>query len=213
MKVRLTWTTTLGLMPVLILGCGSTDNPIREETPEPPTEPRIETVSPVLGDWRLLEIIWLKVGVLTHHIDSGGWFYGANPNILTFAPDGVFDLTNRYPIEEVASLDWLEWLGLEHVQEIVVTHRGKYHIGVNQLRLNLIVTRVEPKEEGPEIRRDLENPVFLYDFSFNDGVPLDYILTDDGNQLELRREEGEYMVKFLHRRPKTDLNMGLADEN
>ena len=76
----------------------------------------------------------------------------------------------------------LEWLGLLHVQEIVVTHRGKYHIGVN-----LIVTRVEPKEEGPEIKPNLENPVFLYDFWYNDGGPLDFILTDDGSQLEFEK--------------------------
>ena len=94
-------------------------------------------------------------------IDSEGSIAGANPNILTLAPDGIFELVQRYPIQEDI-LHWLEWKGWEHIQEIVVTFRGKYYVGANQLGLILIVTRVAPKEEG------------------------------------------EYMVKFIHQRPKTD---------
>ncbi len=199
MKLILTWATIIGILLVFIVGCGNTENPVGET----PTEPPAHIDSPILGDWRLMDIIWLKDGVVMNQIDSEGSIAGANPNILTLAADGIFELVQRYPIQE-DELHWLEWKGWEHIQELVVTFRGKYYIGENKLRLNLIVTRVEPKEEAPEIRRDLENPVFLYDFWYNDGGPLDFIHSDDGNHLELRREEGEYMVKFIHQRPKTD---------
>ena len=197
MKATLTLTTILGVTAALIVGCGNTDNPIGEETPEPPAEPPTQIVSPILGDWRLLDIISFKDGVETNRIDSkvGTSF------ILTFAPDGIFDVVIRIPIANVTSLHLLEWLELEHIQEIVVTHRGNFHIGVNQLRLNLIVTSVKPKE-APKIDSDFENPIFWYDLG-NPGGPLDFIHSDDGNHLELRREEGEYMVKFIHQRPKT----------
>ena len=203
MKLIPTWTTIFGILLVFIVGCGNTDNPVGERTPEPPTEPPAHIDSPILGDWRLMDIIWLKDGVVMNQVDGAGSIAGANPNILTLAPDGIFELVQRYPIPE-DELHWLEWKGWEHIQEIVVTFRGKYYIGVNQLGLNLIVTRVEPKEEGLEIRPDLEDSVFLYDFWYNDGGSLDFIHSDDGNHLELRREEGEYMVKFIHRRPKAN---------
>ena len=197
MKVISTWTTILGILLVLIVGCGSTDNPIGEETPEPPAEPPTQIVSPILGDWRLLDIISFKDGVETNRIDSkvGTSF------ILTFAPDGIFDVVIRIPIANVTSLHLLEWLELEHIQEIVVTHRGKFYIVENRLRLNLIATSVKPKE-APKIDSDFEKPIFWYDFG-NPGGPLDFIHSDDGNHLELRREDGEYMVKFIHQRPKT----------
>lgn len=206
MKVGPTWTTIMGLMAALIVGCGSTDNPIAEEAPEPPTDSPTNIVSPILGDWRLMDIIWFKDGVVTGQIDGAGWIYGADLNILTFAPDGIFSLTQRFPIQEEVLLDILEWKGKGHIREFIVTFKGKYHIGVNQLRFNLIVTRVEPREEVLKYNPGLENSVFLYEVWFNDGRAMDYIFTDNGNQLELSREQGEWMVKFIHRRPKTEQN-------
>ena len=202
MSARLAWTTMLGVMSVfLIVGCGNTDNPIGEDAPEPPTEPPTHIVSPILGDWRLMDIIWFKDGVVTGQINGAGWIYGADLNILTFAPDGIFSLTQRFPIQEEVLLDILEWKGTGHIREFIVTFKGKYHIGVNQLRFNLIVTRVEPREEELEYNPGLENSVFLYDVWYNDGGAMDYYLTDGENQLELTREQGESMVKFIHRRP------------
>ena len=209
MIVRLNWKTILGVISVFVIGCGSTDNPVGEETPELPNEPPTQVVSPILGDWRLLEIIWFKDGAETQRTgpDFLGWYINKGPLILTLAPDGIFEAMRRFPIEDVAHISLLESLGLEHIQEIVISYRGKYHIRANQLRLNLIVTRVAPME-APQIESDFaENSDFLilaYDVWYNDGGSLDYSLSDNGNQLELRREEGEYMVKFIHRRPNTE---------
>lgn len=46
--------------------------------------------------------------------------------------------------------------------------------------------------------------MLAYDIWYNDGGSLDFIHSDDGNHLELRREEGKYMVKFIHQRPKAN---------
>ena len=205
MKAKLTWTMMLGLISVIfIVGCGNTDNPIGEDAPEPPTEPPTHNVSPILGDWRLMDIIWLEEGVVIGQIDGAGWIYGTNPNILTLAPDGIFNLTHTYPIQDEVTLDVLESKGKGHIREFTVTYKGKYHIGLNQLRFNLVATRAEPREEGLEYIREFENVLFLYDVWYNDGGTMDYFLTDGENQLELTREQGESMVKFIHRRPKTE---------
>ena len=199
MILTLTWATILGILLVFIVGCGNTDNPVGERTPEPPTQ----NVSPILGDWQLQAIVVLKDGVETQRIVGSSV---ESITLLKLQPDGIFEVVSTVPIENVASLDLLEWLELQHVQEIVVTHRGKYHITGNQLRLNLIVTRVKPKE-APKIDSDFENPRFWYEFG-EPRSPLDYFLTEDGNNLELRRETKNdttiYTVKFLHRRPKAN---------
>lgn len=203
--MSLSWTMIMGVIFALVLGCGSTDNPVGENTQKPSSEPPTHIVSPILGDWRLMDIIWFEEGMVTNQIDGAGWIYGANPNVLTLAPDGTFNLTQRYPIQE-EHLEILEWKGWGHIQEVLVIFRGKYHVGENKLRLNLIVTRVEPKEEAPEIGQEYENPEFLYDVWYKDAETLDYSLTDNGNQLELSREQGEHMVKFIHIRTKTEKN-------
>ena len=205
MSARFAWTMMLGLMPVFfIVGCGNTDNPIGEDAPEPPTEPPTHNVSPILGDWRLMDIIWLEEGVVIGQIDGAGWIYGTNPNILTLAQDGIFNLTQTHPIRDEVILDRLESKDKGHIREFTVTFKGKYYIELNQLRFNLIVTRAEPREDVLENRPGLEKSLFLYDVWFNDGGAMNYFLTDGENQLELTREQGESMVKFIHRRPKTE---------
>lgn len=205
MSARFAWTMMLGLMSVFfIVGCGNTDNPIGEDAPEPPTEPPTHVVSPILGDWRLMDIIWLEEGVVIGQIDGAGWIYGTNPNILTLSQDGIFNLTQTHPIRDEVLLDRLESKGKGHIREFTVTFKGKYYIGLNQLRFNLIATRAEPREDALENRPALENSLFIYDVWYNDGGAMDYFLTDGENQLELTREQGESMVKFIHRRPKTE---------
>ena len=213
MKVSLSWTTILGVIFVLVLGCEGTDNPIGEEIQEPPTEPPTNIVSPILGDWRLMDLILFTDGVVTIQNTTAGSIFGANPNILTLAPDGIFNLTQRYPIQEEEDLELLEWKGKGHIHEIIVTFRGKYRLGANQLWLNRVVTRVEPREEALEYKEFFEDPLFVYDiWAFTDegthGKLLDYSLTDDGNQLELRAEKGtknvKYAIKLVHRRLKTE---------
>lgn len=203
MKVSFSWTTILGVIFFLVIGCGDTDNPVGAEIQEPPAEPPTNIVSPILGDWQLQAIVVFKDGVETQRIVDSSV---ESITLLKLEPDGIFEVVSTVPIEDVASLDLLEWLELQHVQEIVVTHRGKYHITSNQIRLNLIVTRVEPKE-APKIDSDFENPIFWYEFG-EPRRPLDYFLTEDGNNLELRRETINdttiYTVKFLHRRSKAN---------
>lgn len=213
MKVSFSWTTILRVIFVLVIGCGDSDNPIGEEIPEPPTEPPTNIVSPILGDWRLMDLIWFTDGVVTNQNTTTGWIYGANPNILTLAPDGIFNLTQRYPIHDEVYLETLESEGKGHIHEIVVTFRGKFRLGANQLWLNRVVTRVEPSAEALEFKEFFEDPFFVYDiWAFTDegthGKLLDYSLTDDGNQLELRAEKGtkdvKYAIKLVHRRLKTE---------
>ena len=197
MKEISTSTTLLGLMLVTIVGCGSNDNPIGEEMSEKPVEPPMQIISPILGDWHLQAITWLKDGVETQRQDFTSFSF-----TLTLDPDRIFEVVHRFPTESVTSSVFLELKDWEHIQEIIVTHRGKYYIDENQLRLNLIATSVKPKE-APEIDSDFENPIFWYDVG-NPGGSLDYSIADQGKELELRREEGEYMVKFIHRRPKNE---------
>lgn len=203
MKVSLSWTTIPAVIFVLVFGCGDTDNPIGAEIQEPPSEPPTHNVSPILGDWQLQAIVVFKDGVETQRIVGSSV---ESITLLKLEPDGIFEVVSTVPIEDVAGLDLLEWLEMQHVQEIVVTHRGKYHITGNQIRLNLIVTRVNPKE-APKIDSDFENPRFWYEFG-EQRRPLDYFLTEDGTNLELRRETKNnttiYTVKFLHRRPQTE---------
>lgn len=90
MSAILAWTTKLGEMPVFfIVSCGNTDIPIGEDALEPPIELRTHIASQILGDWRLVDIIWLKDGAVIKQIDGAGWVYGTRV-YLTLAPVGVF---------------------------------------------------------------------------------------------------------------------------
>ena len=204
----------LGVIFALALGCGSTDNPVAEDNQEPPTEPPTNIVSPILGDWQLMDFISYVDGVVKHQNATTGWIFGANPNILTLAPDGIFNLTQRYPVyEEELLLPASKGEG--QIQEIIVTFRGKYRLRTNQLWLNRIVTSVEPWtfREEPILEWKYEDPEFVYDiWAYTDlgshGKLLDYTLADDGNQLELRAEKRTkdviYAIKLVHRRLKPE---------
>ena len=200
MSARLAWTKMLGLMSVFfILGCGNTEDSIREGRTDPPTETPTQNPSPILGDWRLLEILVFTEEVVINRIAVGEHWVFRGSIALTLAPDGIFDITHKRSLEEVIDVIPNKW---KDIDEILVTFRGKFKLGTNKLWLNRLSTRVKPKE-AVEIDLGLADPEFWYD-PLDSGGPLDYSLTDDGNQLELRREEAEYMVKFIHRRPKIE---------
>ncbi len=212
MNVSLSCAMILAVIFALALGCGNTDNPVAEDIQEPPTEPPPHIVAPILGEWHLMDIIWYVDGVVTNQNNTTGWIYGANPNILTFAQDGIFNLTQRYPIQE-EYLEILEWKGKGHIQDVIVTFRGKYRINANQLWLNRVVTRVEPREEALAYSPEFGNPIFVYDYwAHTDlgthGNLLHYSLADDGNQLELRAEivskNVMYAMNLIHRRLKNE---------
>ena len=121
-QMILIWTAILGMMIVVIVGCGSDDSPIKEEMPQLSIEAPNPYVPLVLGTWRLQTVTWLEKGVVNQSIDfSSGLF------TLTFKPDKTFEVIYRYPIEEAISeiLRPAEW---EDIQEIIVTFPGKYGI-------------------------------------------------------------------------------------
>ena len=200
MKVTWSWTTTLGIMLVAVAGCGNTDHPIRE-VPKPPFEPRAPADLLIVGSWQLQEITWFKNGIETQRID-----YSPIPYILTLEPDGFFHAQYNVPVATVTTQSWLEWIGLEHLQNenIMVTYRGKFQTVNNQLWLNLTSASARPKGAG-EIDRDFEDPVFFY--HLGDPGPLDYSFSDENYRLQLKREfltpEGDNLtVKFPHHRLK-----------
>ncbi len=200
MKVNLIWVTVLGMMLVKMVGCGNTDDPIRE-MPKPLSERQGPSDSRVLGDWLLQEAIWLKNGVETQRIDYSPFSFS-----LGLMPDSYFFATYKFPIEYLETQRLLESNGWEHLQDqdIVVAFRGKYQTNNNQLRLNLTSASAKPKE-AREIDRDFEEPGFIYYL----GEPdlLYYSFSDDGNQLQMKREfltpEGDnHTVIFPHHRLK-----------
>lgn len=193
MKEISPWKTLLGIVFVFIVGCGSSDNPVGEEISETPVEPPMQIVSPILGDWHLQDVTWLNDGVATGRLE-----FTLFSITLTLDPDRIFEIVVRYPIEIFANSFIREQNGWQHIQEIVVTHRGKFYIVENRLQLNLIATSVKP-EEAPDIDSDFENPIFWYYVEQSRG-PLDYSIADDGKELELRRQKGRYTMKFFHRR-------------
>lgn len=199
MKVTTACASMLGLLFVMILGCESTDSPIGKETQQSPTDPLVPVDAQILGSWLIEEVIWFKEGVETQRIDRQQIDYGMFALTTTFMPDRLFYATYRHPIEKATDPSWLEWLGLEHLQDqdIIVTFRGKFQINYNQLWLDLTSASAKPKEAG-EIDSDFEEPVFAY--HLGDPGLLDISYGDDDGRLELIRQEGIYMVKFLHRR-------------
>ena len=202
MKVILIW--GLGLAIVTMVGCGNADDPIRE-VPKPPSEPLVPTDLFIVGSWQLQEITWFKNGIETQRIDSRSIGYGLFAPTITFMPDGLFHATSQFPIEKVTSLSWLEWLGLEHLQDqdIIVTFRGKFQINDNELWLDLTSAIAKPKEAG-DIDSDFEDERNLFVYYLGDPGLIDISFDGDDTLLEFTRQEGIYMVKFFHSRVEGD---------
>ena len=201
MKVIWIWTTVLGIMLVAMAGCGNTDDPIGQESLKSPSEPRAPDDPRILGSWHLQETVWFKEGVETLRFDRQQVDYGPSALTMTFTSDGYFYGTFKHPIEKTADPRWLEWIELEHLQDedIVVTYRGKFYISDNQLWLNLTSGSARPKEAG-DIDSDYEDERNLFIYYLGDPGLLDISFRDDDNLLEFTRQEGIYMVKFLHSR-------------
>lgn len=182
MKVKLIYAMALGMAVVTMVGCGNADDPIRE-VPKPPSEPLVPTDLSVVGSWQLQGITWFKNGIEAQREDLSSF-----PYILTLEPDAIFDVTYSVPVKMYVDQSELEGTGLEHLydQDIIVTFRGKFQTKNNQLWLNLTSASASPKEAG-EIDSDFEEPIFLY--HFDDSGPLDYSSSDDGNRLQLKKED------------------------
>ena len=195
MKVILIWTAILGIMVVAIVGCGSDDSPIKEEMPQPPTEPSNPYIAPIFGTWHLRLVTVFEDGVQRQQHDARSLLF-----TLTFKPYRAFEVIHRYPIERAADLDFLKSVGLEHIQRIVITVQGRYRIGEKQLWLDVDRATVEPKE-APEIDSDFENPTAFF-FYVDETGRADYSLSDDGNRLELEVKRGNVSAKLIHHRIK-----------
>ena len=198
MKVTLIWKVILGMMVVVVVGCGSEDGPIKEEMPQPPTEAPNPYIAPILGTWHLQTMSAFENGVQKQRLDF-------NPALitLTFNLDKTFEVIHRYPIEAAVNeiLRPAEW---EDIQEIVVTFPGSYGIDEKTLRFYVDRASVEPKDAG-EVDSDLEDPIFLYHIELEVGKgtrPMDYSLVNNGNQLELVAKKGKNRAEFIHHRIK-----------
>ena len=195
MKVTSIWTAILVMMVVAIVGCGSDDSPIKEEMPQPATEPPNPYIAPILGTWHLQTMSAFENGVQKQRIDFDLFLV-----TLTFKPDKTFEVIHRYPIEVFADLEFLKWKGLEHIQEIVVTFPGRYGIDEKQLRFYVDRAKLEPKE-APEIDSDFEDPIFFYHIE-RKARSMDYFLVNNGSQLKLVVKEDKNRAEFIHHRIK-----------
>ena len=195
MKVILIWTAMLGMMVVVIVGCGSDDSPTKEEMPEPPTEPSIPYISPILGTWHLKTVIAFENGVERGQLDLGPFLF-----TLIFKPDKTFEVIQRFPLEREEYLEILKQKGLEHVQRIIITFWGKFEVDEKQLRLDVDRATVEPKE-APEIDSDFEDPMNFF-FWVDETGRLNYSLSDDGDHLELEIKQGAERANLIYYRIK-----------
>ena len=207
MKVFLTCTAILGVMCISMAGCGSNGNPLEMETQEPATEPPIPTftptpnVAPILGTWLLQQS--------THRFNDDIKFhdYGDTSSAyLTFKQNRTFEAIFIRPIQKVTRISSLAWKGLQHIEEITITFRGEYQIGVNQsgadqLWLNLLTAEVKPKE-APEVDSDYANPIFYLVGNVGANRLWNYSSAEDGSQLELGFRDGQLSVAYDYRRIK-----------
>lgn len=195
MKVILIWTAMLGMIIVVIVGCGSDDSPIKEEMPQPLTEPSVPYISPILGTWHLKTVIAFENGVERQQLGLGPALF-----TLIFKPDKTFEAIQRFPLTNEVYLEILKQKGLEHVQRIIITFWGKFEIDEKQLLLDVDRAMVEPKE-APEIDSDFEDPMNFF-FWVDDTGRLNYSLSDDGDHLELEIKQGVERARLIYYRIK-----------
>ncbi len=118
MKVILSRKTVIGILLVVVIGCGSTDNPVREDGPS--TQALITVFSPVrsvdqiLGTWLIKSINVFGDDATERHKFDEASFY------LTFKPNGTFQAIHRYPIIEIFGGEKISELeGLPHLNEYI----------------------------------------------------------------------------------------------
>ena len=185
----------LGMIVVVIVGCGRDDSPIKEEMPQPPTEPSIPYISRILGTWHLKTVIAFENGVERQQLDLGPALF-----TLIFKPDKTFKAIQRFPLTNEVYLEILKQKRLEHVQRIIITFWGKFEIDEKQLLLDVDGATVEPKE-APEIDSDFEDPMNFF-FWVDDTGRLNYSLSDDAGRLELEIKQGVERANLIYYRIK-----------
>lgn len=198
MKVILSRKTIIGISLVAVIGCGSTDNPVKEDGPS--TQTLITVFSPVrnvnqiLGTWLLKSINVLgENGKEPHNVINWVSFW------LKFEPDSTFQATHRYPIEFIAESELLALKGLQHIEKITVTFEGKYKIVANQLKMNVISSKVRPKQAA-ELDSDFENPGFLWVGEIGNAGVAEAFLDENGDKLMLEVDDGTVEGRVIYQR-------------
>ena len=205
MKVILSRKTIIGILLVAVIGCGSTDDLIKEDGSNSSPKvsitesPEVLIVEQILGTW-LLESLHLFSG------HSGVWhsadlvtFY------LTFKPDGTFQATHKYPIGFIADRELLAEKGLQHVKEVIVTILGDYEIAANQLTIHVLSSHVNPMQAA-ELDSDFENPGFLWVEEVGDSGNAEVYLGENDGILVFLVKDGKLIGEIIYERLQTELN-------
>ena len=189
-----------GILLVVVIGCGNTDNPVKEDRPS--TQALITEFSPVqnvdqiLGAWLLKSVnVFGDDAKSRYRIDVVSFY-------LTFKPDGTFQATHRYPIEIFGNEETFELRGLPHLieyKEITETFNGDYQIIANQLRLTLISAGVKPTEAS-EIDSYFESPSFLWVGTVGNTGMAEAFLAEKGDKIVIVASEGANSVDIIFRR-------------
>lgn len=189
-----------GILLVAVIGCGSTDNSVKEDGPLTQaliTEfSRVQNVDQILGAWLLKSInVFGDDAKSRYKIDVVSFY-------LTFKPDGTFQATHRYPIEIFGNEETFELLGLPHLieyKEITETFNGDYQIIANQLRLTFISAGVKPKEAS-EIDSDFGNPIFLWFGRVGNTAIVEAFLAEKGDKLLFVASDGPNSADVIYQR-------------
>ena len=202
MKVIRSRKTIIEILLVVVIGCGSSDNPLREDAQNPSTQapitefPPVRSVDQIIGTWLLKSInVFGDDATARYKIDVISLY-------LTFKPGGTFQAIHRYPIEIFADENIFELAGLPHLnehKEITVTFNGDYQIVANQLKLTLISAGVEPMEAS-EIDSDFENPGFLWVGEVGNTGMAAAFLAEKGDKLLLVASDGANSADVIYRR-------------
>ena len=198
------------MLLVVIIGCGSSDDPLRDEVSAPSTETHVTQFTPI-ADVTPIVGTWLYESIATFHGDEIVRQESAPsvfPFYLTFKSDGSLKATYNIPIKEFTTAANLAFLGLQDVlkrtDKITITVQGEYEMGVNQIRMTFVSASVTPKE-APQIDSDFEN-LWFYPFieRVGDTRLLHYFIAEDGSEIVFVAKEGRMRAEFIYQRLETN---------
>lgn len=188
-----------GILLVVVIGCGSTDDPIEDGPIPSPRAPitlysPVQNVDQILGTWLLKSFtIFNEDAVERLNVINWVSFW------LMFKPEGVFQATHRYPIEFFADNELLTLKELQHIKKITVTFQGEYETVANQLRLNVMSSEVRPMQAA-ELDSDFESPSFLWVGETGNTAVAEIFLAGDGDKLLIVANDGTVRGKLIYQR-------------
>ena len=206
MKIIFSRKTISGILLLVVVGCGSTDDLIKEDGSNSSPDASITensvvlNVEQILGTW-LLESLHLFSG------HGGVWHSADSVSLyLTFKPDGTFQATHKYPIGFIADRELLAEKGLQHVKEVIVTILGDYKIAANQLTIHVLSSDVNPTQAA-ELDSDFENPGFLWVEEVGNTGKAEVFLGENDDILVFRVKDGEITAEIIYYRLLTEPNL------